>query len=292
MTFTPLTVTILATSAFAIILLFVLPGRQRLAFYTPERRKRFNERFRERLYAAGIFDQTPSFLFILLLAVSFLLGLFLSILLSSIFAIALGPVIVYALFRFYISRREQVFLEKATDELVPFLNRISTAVIAGQPAQRAYLDAVESSRYLKEPLEDSAARIAAGEKFSQALLGTLPYLPLRMWAVFVRQLELYEDVGGDLSSAIERSVSQINAMLQLQNEARSDYAIQKKQQSLILLIISGAMLLLFLLDSGRIISAFTSVIGIIGFIIGGSLIAFGVWFLNKQLRDVERKLSF
>jgi Flp pilus assembly protein TadB len=192
----------------------------------------------------------------------------------------------------YVRERRKRFLERASDELVPFLNRIATAVVSGQPAQQAYLDAVEESTWLRDVLEDSAAKISSGERFSHALLETLPLLPLRMWSVFVRQLELYEEVGGDVGRAIEKSVSQVNSMLQLQAEARADYTVQSWQQRIIILIVLGATLIWGLIDPSRVSRVISSPVGIGGIVIGLLIIVFGIWFLQKQLKDLERKLSF
>ena len=291
-TFTPLATALIGTLGLAVLVLFALPGRQRLRLFPAERRKSFNERFQAALYAAGIGDTAPSLLLIVLAVISVVLGIFIGIILGSVVAVVLGPILVFLSTYFYITGRQRRFIAQASDEMVPFLNRIATLVVSGKPAQQAYLDAVEDSKYLREVLEDSAARISSGERFSRALLETLPVLPLRMWAVFVRQLELYEEVGGDVSTAIERSVAQVNTMLQLQAEARADYAVQSWQQRIIIILIAGATTLWFLTDPGRFLNLFNSAIGIIGAIFGVGLLLFGVWFLRKQLRDVERKLAF
>ncbi len=291
-TFTPLATTLIGTLGLAILVLFALPGRQRLRLFPPERRKSVVERFQNALYAAGIAETAPSMLFVVLLIVSVTLGLLFGLLLGSVFALLLGPLVVFLVAYFYITGRQRRFLAQASDELVPFLNRIATSVVSGKPAQQAYLDAVEDSKFLKEVLEDSAAKISSGERFSLALLETLPLLPLRMWAVFVRQLELYEEVGGDVATAIERSVAQVNTMLQLQAEARADYALQSWQQRIIILMISVATGLWMLSDPGRFFGMFNSPMGFVGAVLGIGLLIFGVWFLRKQLQDVERKLSF
>lgn len=291
-TFTPLITAMIGTLGLAVLVLFALPGRQRLRLFPAERRKSVNERFQATLRAAGIGETAPSLLLIVLSFVAAILGIFIGITLGSVFAVLLGPFLVFMATYFYITSRQRRFIAQASDELVPFLNRIATLVVSGKPAQQAYLDAVEDSKYLRDVLEDSAARISSGERFSRALLATLPVLPLRMWAVFVRQLELYEEVGGDVSTAIERSVAQVNTMLQLQAEARADYAVQSWQQRIIIILIAGATGLWFLSDPDRFLGLFKSPVGIIGGILGIGLILFGVWFLNKQLRDVERKLAF
>lgn len=277
------------------LVLLALPGRQRLQLYTPEQQRSLKERMSRALHAAGIFDKAPSLVLIALTLASAILGLLLATILGNVYAFIAGPPIVLVSAHLYLLSRQRSFLKRASDEMIPFLNKIATQVKAGKPAQQAYLDAVEESQVLREILEDSAAKISSGARFSHALLETLPLLPLRMWAVFVRQLELYEEAGGDLTTAIETTVSQVNSMLQLQAEARADYAIQAKQQKLILLIIAGGLAgFFFVIPDGttRVAQLVTTPFGLIGTLIGVGIMAFGLWFLNKQLRDVERKLAF
>jgi Flp pilus assembly protein TadB len=278
-----------------ILVLLALPGRQRLQLFPPERRRSMQESMARALHAAGVFDKTPGLVLSSLALGSVVLGLLLAVIFGNFYVAIAGPPIVLASTHLYLLSRQRRFIGRASDEMIPFLNRIATQVKGGKPAQQAYLDAVEESKVLREILEDSAAKIASGDRFSHALLETLPLLPLRMWAVFVRQLELYEEVGGDVTTAIETTVTQVNSMLQLQAEARADYAIQSKQQKLILMIIGAGLAgFFFVIPDGdqKLVALVTTPVGIIGLLAGLSLMAFGLWFLNKQLRDVERKMAF
>lgn len=274
------------------MVLFVLPGPQRIHLAEIDRQMKLRHRLTNFLQSAGIFDRAPGLLILALASFSLMMGFLAVLIFNNPLAFLLGPILVPLAAYFYVRERRKRFLERASDELVPFLNRIATAVVSGQTVQQAYLDAVEESTWLRDVLEDSAAKISSGERFSHALLETLPVLPLRMWAVFVRQLELYEEVGGDVGRAIEKSVSQVNNMLQLQAEARADYAVQSWQQRVIIILVLGATLIWGLLDPGRFSRILASPVGVAGIVIGLGIVVFGIWFLQKQLRDLERKLSF
>lgn len=288
----PIAITLIATAGLAVLVLLALPGKQRLRLAPSKTGPGPFSRIKAALVEAGIMEETPALGLLLFFLGAVLAGIFFVLLFSSLTAFFIGPLLVFLGVYTYVRRRQRNFLSQAADELVPFLNRISTSVTAGKPAQQAYLDAVEESKWLRPILEDSAAQITAGRRFSHALLETLPLLPLRMWAVFVRQLELYEEVGGDVAASIERSVSQVNTMLQLQAEARADYAIQDRQQKIILLIIAGGMGYWVLSNPSRFLAMISSTPGLVGMILGLLIMGFGMWFLNKQLRDVERKLAF
>ena len=292
MQWSPLLVTGLFTTALVLLVFFVFPGPQRVHLAEIDRQMGLRKKIQALLHSAGIFDRAPGLLLVSLASFSLMIGALAALVFNSLLAFFIGPILVPLGAYFYVRERRRRFLERASDELVPFLNRIATAVISGQPSQQAYLDAVEESVWLREVLEDSAARISSGERFSHALLSTLPVLPLRMWSVFVRQLELYEEVGGDVGKAIEKSVSQVNTMLQLQAEARADFALQSWQQRVIILIVIGATLIWGMIDPARVSRVLGNPAGVIGLLIGLGIIVFGVWFLQKQLRDLERKLSF
>jgi len=293
---TPLTAVVAFCAGFLILYLFAIPGPHRIDLTGPGAPMDIRERLQRAMHSAGMFDQAPSIILVGLSVVTVLAGLLLARTLGNIFiGFILAAIFVSVGTYLYLINRQRNFMGRASDELVPFLNKMATSVGAGMPAQQAYLQAVEDSVVLRELLEDSAAKISTGERFSTALIETLPILPLRMWAVFVRQLELYEEVGGDVTGAIQSTVTQVNQMLQLQAEARADYAIQSKQQKLIIGILLGGLgAFIFVVPNGKEMtkSLVTDPVGIIGLVLGLGVIAFGLWFLNKQLRDVEKKLAF
>lgn len=253
------------------------------------------DRIRQNLRKAGIFDQAPSLFVIAMIAASVVLGIVFVFLSKSLITAIFAPIIVVLATQLYIHRRQKQFLTRAIDDLIPFLNRIATSVRSKQPIRQAYLEAVSEAGVLREILGPSAAKIVAGAPFTPTLVETIPVLPLRMWANFVRQVELFENVGGDMTTGVERSVNQINQMLQLQAETRADYASMVKQQQAIMVILLVGILGYMLIVPGgmdRVKILVTEPAGVVGLIIGLAVIAFGISFLNKQLRDVDRKLSF
>lgn len=288
--------TLLLCLALAILALFVLPGRQRIRLISESgERTPLAQRVQRSLQLAGMFDATPSLFVLSIVVIAVILGVIIALATSNPLTALFGPPIVIFGTQMMIYRRQRRFLNRAIDELIPFLNRVLTAVKSGRPMQEAYLDAVAEAKVLREILGESAAKIAAGAPFAETLIETLPDLPLRMWATFVRQVELYEQVGGDVATGIERTVSQINKMLQLQREARADVATQARQQHLIVVMLAaGLFATVFVVEGGtdRITLLFNNLAGIIGGLFGLSVMIGGVWFLNRQIRDIERKLSF
>lgn len=288
--------TLLLCLALAILALFVLPGRQRIRLISESgERTPLAQRVQRSLQLAGMFDATPSLFVLSIVVIAVILGVIIALATSNPLTALFGPPIVIFGTQMMIYRRQRRFLNRAIDELIPFLNRVLTAVKSGRPMQEAYLDAVAEAKVLREILGESAAKIAAGAPFAETLIETLPDLPLRMWATFVRQVELYEQVGGDVATGIERTVSQINQMLQLQREARADVAMQARQQHLIVVMLAaGLFATVFVVEGGtdRIALLFNNLAGIIGGLFGLSVMIGGVWFLNRQIRDIERKLSF
>ena len=289
-------IAVIAAMGAGILYFLAVPGRQRLSLLNvAAARQPIGARLQRELKLAGIFDQAPSLFVMAMLVGSAVLATILVVLSGSLVAALFGPVLVFVGTRLYIFRRQRQFMSRAIDELVPFLNQIVAAVSGKVPIQRAYRDAVADATVLKEVLGDSAAKVAAGAPFSATLLETLPDLPLRMWAVFVRQVELFELTGGDLSTGLEKTVTQVNQMLQLQAEARADYAVQAKQQQAIMVILGVTIGgYLFVLPNGgdRIALLFGSFGGLIGFIMGVCVIVGGFWIVTSAIRDIERKISF
>jgi len=288
--------TIAFAMALAIIVFLILPGSQRVRLFAEEgERPPLTDRVARWLKLAGVFDGTPSLFVVSVIVVSAVTGLVIALATGEALTAIFGPPLVIFGTQFYIYRRQRRFVSRAIDELVPFLNRMAAAAKAGLPPQQAYLDAVAESNVLRDVLGESAAKVSAGAPFIPTLVETLPELPLRMWATFVRQVELYEQTGGDVASGLERTVTQVNQMLQLQSEARAQVATQARQQHLIIaLLVAGLAAITLLMEGGwkRVSVLFTDPAGIIMGLIGLSLMLFGVWFLNKQIRDIERKLAF
>jgi Flp pilus assembly protein TadB len=276
----------------ALLMLHLAPKPYKDVFAKPIAQRTLQEKMRQSLRLAGMFDQTPTFVLAGLAGVTVVLGFVLTVTFGTPFAAVIAVIVVPAAFHFALMSRQRRFMDRATNELIPFLNRMVTAVKAGKPAQSAYLTAVYESKELRAVLSDSAARISAGTPFRAALIETIPLFPLRMWSVFVRQLEAHDEMGGNLGDAIEGSVSQVNDILQLQAEARADYAAQDRQQKLIAVIaLAGTAAFALMVDMSVISVLWTSILGFFVLLIALGVMSFGLWLSRKQLRDFERQAS-
>ena len=291
----PVIAAILFAAGIAILIAFFAPTTRNSMLKIDQRRQSLIERVQRSLKLAGMPDYTPIFAIVSMLGVTLVVAMILLVLVGSFWIIILAPILVLISWNIFIRLRQKAFLTRATDELIPFFNRIATGVQAGLPVPQAYVEAVRESNLLREMLDDSAAKITAGATFTDALLETIDTVPLRMWALFVRQLELHDQMGGNLGKALEETISQINEMLQLQAEARADYAAQARQQQIIFIIpLLGLLAFAFLVPGGRELMTplVTTIPGIIISILGLSVMYAGYWFSGKQLKSIEEKLAF
>ena len=291
----PVIAAILFAAGIAILIAFFAPTTRNSMLKIDQRRQSLIERVQRSLKLAGMPDYTPIFAIVSMLGVTLVVAMILLVLVGSFWIIILAPILVLISWNIFIRLRQKAFLTRATDELIPFFNRIATGVQAGRPVPQAYVEAVRESNLLREMLDDSAAKITAGATFTDALLETIDTVPLRMWALFVRQLELHDQMGGNLGKALEETISQINEMLQLQAEARADYAAQARQQQIIFIIpLLGLLAFAFLVPGGRELMTplVTTIPGIIISVLGLSVMYAGYWFSGKQLKSIEEKLAF
>ena len=291
----PVIAAILFAAGIAILIAFFAPTTRNSMLKIDQRRQSLIERVQRSLKLAGMPDYTPIFAIVSMLGVTLVVAMILLVLVGSFWIIILAPILVLISWNIFIRLRQKAFLTRATDELIPFFNRIATGVQADRPVPQAYVEAVRESNLLREMLDDSAAKITAGATFTDALLETIDTVPLRMWALFVRQLELHDQMGGNLGKALEETISQINEMLQLQAEARADYAAQARQQQIIFIIpLLGLLAFAFLVPGGRELMTplVTTIPGIIISVLGLSVMYAGYWFSGKQLKSIEEKLAF
>lgn len=287
---TPLTTTLLFGAAILLAVLAYLPSIPAVRIAVAPRRSAFNQRFANRLKTAGIYDQAPSFivggvaaLSLLAALVGFALaGHWVGILAGLLFA----PAVCYLL----LVRRERTFTRRATKELIPFFNRFEAAVRAKVPAPVAYQQAVENANVLRIILGDSAAKVAAGGEFVPCLIETLDRFPLRIWRIFVRQLETHEETGGDLATALGVTVTELNEMISLTAEAAADTASDRFQQVLITLIVVGGVFGFSMVLGREMMSKlWTTPFGIIGGLAGLLVMAGGFWYTLRIMRLIERR---
>jgi Flp pilus assembly protein TadB len=250
------------------------------------------QRFQRKLRLAGYYDQSPSFFLVGMILAGLVVGFLLGAAIS-IYLIPLGPVLVSTLVLWHLGSREKNAVARASDEIIPFLRNIEAAVRAQQAAPMAYRRAVEKTKTLRPYLEPSVAQMISGVSFSEALHGTVERLPLRTWSIFVRQMELHERSGGPLADAIASTVRHLDMIIQLQSDARAQYASQAWQMRIITGISVGGTLVFGLLISPDItILLFTTFMGYIALAVGLSVMAGGLWFGRKQLSAIARKLNF
>jgi Flp pilus assembly protein TadB len=278
----------------ALMLFYFAPGPLTDAFASyPERRRSMQENLSRSLRLAGLFSQTPTVVIVALTAVIITTGLVITVVLGSFFGFLIALVLVPAVAHYMLMVRQRDYMNRAADELGPFLNRIATTTKAGRPVQSAYVEAVEESSELKRVLAESAAQMTAGRRFRDALIDTIPLLPFRMWSIFVRQLEAHDEGGGDITSAIEETVTQTNEVLMLHAEARATYAAQARQQKLIAVIAIGGVAFFILTNGVQTMQVlWTTVAGYFVLALAFAIMGFGFWFSRKQLTDIEKKQAF
>ena len=287
---TPLVATLMLAAALVLIALAFLPSIPAVRLALAPRRDSFNERFSKRLKLAGIYDQAPSFVAAGAAGLALLSGLIGFALVGHIAGAAAGLLLAPAVLYLLLIRRERSFLRRATKELIPFLNRFEANVRAKTPPSVAYMQAVENSNVLRMILGDSAAKMAAGTEFIPALSETLDRFPLRIWRIFVRQLETHDETGGDLAQALGTTVTELNEMISLTAEAAADTASDRFQQLLITLIVVGGIFGFSLVIGREMMSRlWTTTFGVVGGVSGLTTMAGGFWYSLKVMRAVERR---
>lgn len=290
-----LLVTIIFGIGLALVALVYAPKRFTAPFAAPDTdnlKVTARQRFQRKLRLAGYFDRSPTFFFVGMILAGLVVGFLLGAM-FSIYLVPLGPIVVTVLVLWHLNMRESNAIARASEEIVPFLRNIEAAVRSQMAPPIAYRRAVEKTKTLRPYLEPSVAQMISGVPFSQALHGTIERLPLRTWAIFVRQIDLNERVGGPLPDALAETVRHLDMIVQLQSDARAQYASQAWQMRIITGIsIGGTILFGLLVGRSLTLLLFTTVLGWIALVIGLSVMAFGLWFGRRQLAAIARKLNF
>lgn len=294
MILSPLALTVL----FGIGLLLVVGSYLPEHFTSPfvERQDEFRvtsiQRFQRKLRLAGYFDRSPSFFLFGMLIVGCVVGFLVAAATGKLILAPLGPVVVTAATLAHLTSRAHNSIIRASAEIVPFLRNIEAAVRSQMAAPIAYRRAVERSNALRPFLEPSVADMISGASFPEALRGTVERLPLKTWAIFVRQMELHERAGGPLAEALAETVKHLDMLVQLQSKARAQYSSQRMQQRIITAVSLGGILL-FMLKIDREIASllWTTPAGWLVLLIGGSIMSFGLWWGRRQLATIAEKLN-
>jgi Flp pilus assembly protein TadB len=250
--------------------------------------------FKKQLAAAGLFDEAPTFLIVTGLLAAAALGLVFGVLLGSPAAILLGPVLVFIVGYAYLQKKARGLLKATTDSLIPFIRRVEGSVRVGVPAPAAYREAVaESPAGLKRILQDSVAQMATGTPFIEAIRGTQERLPLRMWSVFVRQIEIHDEAGGDLSKGLSATVRHIDTMVDLQKQGQAHYAGFATQQRIAFGL--GGFAIFFMatrLDRQMLLAVLKPGIGWLFLAAGVGFIAAGVFVSRHSLKAISKRIDF
>jgi Flp pilus assembly protein TadB len=252
------------------------------------------ERFRNELRRAGIFDEAPSLVLLALATASLALGSVLALIAGSAFMLAVGPILVAVGAYAFLERRRRTMTVQTADALVPLMRRIEAAVRAGTTVQAAYRLAVsEASPPLKAALADSLVAISAGKPFLEALQETKERVPFRMWELFVSQIEIHDQVGGNLARGISASVKHIDDMLSLQRQGRAEYASFASQRRIAFLF-GGAAILFFAtkLQPELVREMWTSPIGWVFIGVALVLILIGLFVQSRTLRSIDERIHF
>jgi Flp pilus assembly protein TadB len=278
----------------ALVFFWFAPGPISEVFSRPIREKNLQERLQRNLRLAGVFDQAPTVIIFALLGAILAVAIVVGVVLSNfLLGIIIAVIAVPGAAHYMLMSRQRGYMNRAADDLAPFLNRIATATKSGKPVQSAYIEAVEEANELRRVLADSAAKMTAGMRFRDAIVETIPLLPFRMWSVFVRQLEAHDEGGGDISSAIEETVRQTNEVLMLHAEARSSYAAQARQQKLIVIVALGGVAFFAFVNGLALLSVlWTTAVGWVALALAAAVMGGGLWFSRKQLSDIEKKQAF
>lgn len=250
----------------------------------------FYERLQVRLRRAGMSETTPGvFLAGIVVPTA---GVWILLFLwtgNPLNGIILLPIAVAAGFIF-LTLRERSFMRRLSLEMVPFLRRLEAQVRAGRNIQQAFIDAVGDSVLIRQRLEAELLALKLNRPFGEVLRDCQQRIPLRSWSQFIRQIELYHAAGGDIVDLLADTVHQINTLLQLQAELRSEYSKIAKQQYILLFIAIAAFPALA--AAGFLGQLTSSVIGLVALAAAIACMAAGVLYGQRQVKDIERKLDF
>lgn len=258
------------------------------------RRDTIVERFQKALQTAGLFSEAPTFIVVTGALSAGVIGLVLATLFSNLIFFVFGPLIVLMVGYYYLGRKQRKLVNTSGDTLVPFIRSIESAVRVGTPLPTAYKQAViESPPGLRSRLDESLAEMATGVPFIDALLHTQERIPLRMWRVLVRQLEIHDRAGGDLPKSMAATVKHIDAMISLQKLGQAQYIVFAVQQKIAFVL---GVVIIFVIGSrlspNQWSELATNPLGLVGFMMGVIVISVGVFITRQALKAVRERINF
>src|ERR1039458_2772944 len=126
------------------LLLVFAPGAMHNAFVEPLRQQKLKERMQRNLRLAGVFDKTPTIVLVALFGAVVVGTVVISVFVGNIiFGFIASVILVPAAASWSLMTRQRNFMNRAADEISPFLNRVASATKAGRPVQSAYIQAVD-----------------------------------------------------------------------------------------------------------------------------------------------------
>lgn len=284
---------LLFTFGLAIFVLSLTPQRfavrWQLEWLVASRRRPLS-RFAGALDAAGLYSKTPSFTAAGLAIVALLASGVAALLFGIIGAIAAPLAVLYG-FRLWLQHRQRTFLSRVLAELPGFLNTMQATVRGGGTTRNGYQRAIEQSRYIRRYLAPTVVALQTGQPFREVLVESRKIFPIKIWHVFTRQIVLFEELGGDIADTLADTVEQINAIIEMQQSARSETASQRQQMRAIFAIGFGGIFLYGKLLGISPLVLVEKPLGWVFLIVGVSLIAIAVRINASQMRAIDRRIS-
>lgn len=265
--------------------------REQLAKGAHLRRDRTYSGLARKMRRAGFREIGPGALMVIVgLIAAFLVVLVLLFFRSSPWLLIPAVIAPPVILNLYLSGKERSYLRRCLNEMVPFMRKIEAQVRAGQNVQVAFANAVTDTPLYADILSEQVRSLQLNRPFVDVLHDTLEPLPLRAWYQLIQQIEMYATVGGQLEEILSDSANQLNTLLRLQAEIRADYSRIERQQYALLVI--AVISVLGLWSAGMMSTLMSSTIGWV--IIGAALavMAAGVLFGRRQVKDIERRLDF
>jgi Flp pilus assembly protein TadB len=190
-----------------------------------------------------------------------------------------------------LDRRARKFQDKLTSRMVPLLRKVTSQVRAGENPAKAFTVATTEDPLvawvLREPLKD----LELQRPFNDVLDDTLPLIPIRPWAQFIRSMQAFSESGGELAETLAANVSRINSQILLRQRLMGDVAQYRGQQVIIIGFAIAIPSLLMITGGNTFGSIFDSFGGIVMFLVAVGLDIFALWMTNRAVRDVERRLE-
>lgn len=249
------------------------------------------KRVQRELRAAGKTDLSPTAFLLVVGAAAMMTYLAFALMLGLVAALFVVPIVFVAAY-FYVSTLQRSYFKNSANEMVPFLRKIQSHARAGGNAQSAFIKAVDETKLIGPAIAPIVDQMRMNNRpFMELLAETRQYLPFRIWSTFVRSMEMNHEVGGDLESALDDTVKQINTMIRLRAIARRYYQPMKSQQYFMVGAGIATAPMSILLMGGAFLRMFDSLLGWIMFFTGLAIMLFGMFIARRIIIGVEKRIG-